>query len=308
VHLTDGRSIAGDLFIDCTGFRRLLVGERLGGDWVSYRRHLLCDTAIPFMLPHETDGEIDPFTEATALSAGWMWRIPTGDRIGCGYAFSSAFSDPESAQREVEAHLGRPIDPVRTISFDPGRLADSWIGNTVALGLASNFTEPLEATSIHCTLLQMHLLAGVLTPTLDLAADVVRDQYNRQVAQILDEVRDFLVIHYLSDRRDTAFWRHLKHTDFLPDRLRRQIELWRHKPIEDLDFDSYNRFPTFGALPYMYVLNGLGRLDRELAQRSLDRWELSERARRTASLRAETIAQLLPHAVSHGELIHLLNS
>ncbi len=200
LNLESGQRITADAYIDCTGFRRALIGA-LGADWVSYRDVLPVNRAMPFWLDHAPGAEIAPVTLARALGSGWMWQIPTQGRIGCGYVWSDAHTTPEAARAEVEAALGHAIEPRNDIRIDAGRLAASWIGNCTAVGLASSFLEPLEATSIHGTILQLMWLSHWLGDPEGPA------RYNAAHARQIDDFRDFIRLHYVSGRRDTPFWR-----------------------------------------------------------------------------------------------------
>ncbi len=155
--MDDGRRLLGDFFIDATGFRRRLIGEALGGKWTSYAGSLPVNRAMPFWIDIEPHEEIDNFTLARALDSGWLWKIPTQKRYGCGYVYCDAFLSPDEAKREVEAKLGHPIEVRNDIRFEVGRLETPWIANCLAIGLSSSFLEPLEATSIHGSVVQLML-------------------------------------------------------------------------------------------------------------------------------------------------------
>ena len=155
VTLEDGREIAGDLFIDCSGFRKLIIGGAYDEEWISYAEHLPVNRALPFSVPHSEGASIPSYTHAWALSAGWLWQIPTQERMGSGYAYCDAFLSGDEAQAEVEAALGHPIEPVGEIAIASGRFRRLWIKNCIAIGLSGAFSEPLESTSIHGTLVQL---------------------------------------------------------------------------------------------------------------------------------------------------------
>ena len=157
--LDEGAEIEGDFFIDCTGFRKRLIAGEMGAKWISYAKELPVNRAMPFWVDLKEGEEIAPYTLAWAQKAGWLWSIPTQQRYGMGYVYSDNFLDPEGAQREIEAALGHPIQPRNDIRFEIGRLDHSWIGNCLALGLSSSFLEPLEATSIHGTIVQMMIFS-----------------------------------------------------------------------------------------------------------------------------------------------------
>lgn len=253
--LESGAQVAGDFFVDCTGFRRKLIGD-LGGKWQSYAMPV--NRAMPFWL--ENPGEIAPVTQAWAQKSGWMWQIPTYGRMGCGYVYSDAHTTPDQAQAEIEAVLGHPITPRNDIKIDAGRLSESWMQNCVALGLASSFLEPLEATSIHGTIVQLLLLTSLLpNPT-----PRGRAAFNAAVGTQVDDFRDFIRLHYVSRRRDSAFWRDVatSHPTAVTDRLAH----WAGRIPSRQDFAPFAmELPHIGVELTVPVLDGLGLLSRDQA-------------------------------------------
>ncbi|KRA80594.1 tryptophan halogenase family protein [Altererythrobacter sp. Root672] len=224
VELESGERIEGDLFIDCSGFRALLIGETLGVGYEDWSQWLPVDRAIP--VPTTNIATPDPFTRATAHSAGWQWRIPLQHRTGNGHVYCSAFMDDDEAERILMANLeGEPFADRRVIRFTTGRRKQSWSHNVIALGLSSGFLEPLESTSIH--LIQngiQRLLA--LFPDRQISS-IERDEYNRGMQDLYEDIRDFIILHYKATQRDdTPFWRHVRDMA-VPETLTRKLELWR---------------------------------------------------------------------------------
>jgi tryptophan halogenase len=226
VTLADGRTIEGELFIDCSGFRALLMEGTLGTGYEDWSRWLPCDraAAVPCVLP----GPPDPFTRSTARAAGWQWRIPLQHRMGNGLVYSSAQLERDEAETLLLANLeGEPLASPRHLSFTAGRRKLAWNANVVSLGLSTGFIEPLESTSIH-------LVQSGITKLMALFPDrrfnpAERDEYNRQVRDVFEDVRDFIVLHYKATRRDdSAFWNYCR-TMELPDKLASKLELWRSK-------------------------------------------------------------------------------
>ena len=203
VTLEDGRRVAGDFFLDCSGFRSLLLGEALGVGHEDWTRWLPCDRAMA--VPCAPVGDPEPFTRSTARAAGWQWRIPLQHRTGNGHVYSSAHMSDDEAAATLLAHLdGEPLGDPRPIAFAAGKRERFWERNVVALGLASGFLEPLESTAIHMVQSAMaRLLALFPTRRDDPAA---RDAYNRQTHFEYDRIRDFLVLHYRATERTGAFW------------------------------------------------------------------------------------------------------
>ncbi len=259
--LESGQRVEGDFFIDCSGFRRALIGS-LGAQWVSYGAVLPVNRAMPFWIDIAEGEEIDPVTLAWAQGAGWMWKIPTASRYGCGYVYSDAHTTPDEAKAEIERALGHEIFPRNDIRINAGRLEQSWIGNCVALGLASSFLEPLEATSIHGTVVQLMALAEALK----VAGG--RDGFNALAARQVDDFRDFIRLHYVSQRRDTTFWRDVAASH--PAGLKQQLGIWAKKMPEASDFEPFPLgLPHVEAQLYTPVLDGLGLLTPRAAKARL---------------------------------------
>ena len=223
--LDSGVRVEGDLFIDCSGFRSILLGQTMGAEWEDWSRWLPCDRAVaaPCASP---DGPIEPYTRATAMTAGWRWRIPLRHRIGNGYVYSSSHLSDEAATDALLASIeGDPLAEPRLLRFSAGRRKQSWVGNVVGIGLASGFLEPLESTSIY-------LAQGAIAQLIDLfpigrATDADRAEFSHVVDLEYDRIRDFLILHYhATTRDDSPFWDHVR-TMRVPDSLAEKIELWR---------------------------------------------------------------------------------
>ncbi len=226
VRLDDDRAIEGDLFIDCSGFRSLLLGETMGVAFEDWSHWLPCDRAIA--VPTEPTTPLSPYTRATARPAGWQWRIPLQHRTGNGHVYASAHMSDDEATALLLANLGgKPTADPRQLRFKAGRRAKMWEGNVVALGLSGGFLEPLESTSIHLIQTGISKLFA-LFPDAGFG-DVERDEYNRLMGDAYTSIRDFIILHYHATRRDDfAFWRHVR-TMPIPDSLTRKLALFREK-------------------------------------------------------------------------------
>ncbi len=224
VELEGAEVIEGDLFIDCSGFRALLIGEQPGAEWDDWSHWLPCDRAIA--IPSALTGPAEPYTRSTARAAGWQWRIPLQHRMGNGQVFSSRFMEEDEARRILLANLGgEALAEPRTIRFAAGRRTNSWSGNVVALGLSSGFIEPLESTSIHLIQNGIQRLLALFPGKPISPAE--REEYNRGMGELYDDVRDFIILHYkMTQRGDTPFWRYVRDME-IPEGLARKIELWR---------------------------------------------------------------------------------
>ncbi len=221
--LDDGRRIEGDLFIDCTGFRALLIGQALGTSYIDWSDILPCDRAVA--MPCERSGPMTPYTRSTALKAGWQWRIPLQSRVGNGYVYASTHISDDEAVATLKARLeGEALAEPNLIRFTTGKRERVWVKNCVALGLASGFLEPLESTSI--TLIQTgieRLIDYFPDRNFDPALSA---EYNRIATQEYERIRDFLLYHYWGNaRHGEKMWDTVR-AQALPADLQRKIDLW----------------------------------------------------------------------------------
>ncbi|WP_086738421.1 tryptophan halogenase family protein [Erythrobacter colymbi] len=226
VVLSDGRRIAGDLFVDCSGFRSLLLGQTLSVSYHDWSQWLPCDSALA--VPSQRTEPLLPYTRATAHGAGWQWRIPLQHRTGNGHVYCSAFMDDGEAERLLLANLdGAPLAQPRKIGFTAGVRDRLWEKNVIALGLSGGFIEPLESTSIHLIQTGISKLLWLFPDKRCTATE--RDEYNRLMREQFDYIRDFIVLHYKATARgDTPFWLQMRDMP-IPDSLARKIDLFREK-------------------------------------------------------------------------------
>ncbi len=224
LRLKSGQRVEGDFFIDCSGFRALLIEGALKTGYEDWSHWLPCDRAVA--VPCESVKELTPYTRSTARQAGWQWRIPLQHRIGNGHVFSSKYISEDEATAVLMSNLdGAPLADPRPIRFKTGKRAQAWIKNVVSIGLACGFIEPLESTAIH--LVQMgiaHLLT--MFPAAGFA-DADRDQYNRIIGQEYEWVRDFIILHYkATERTDSPLWNYCR-TMEIPRSLQDRMDLFR---------------------------------------------------------------------------------
>ena len=222
--LKDGQEITGDLFIDCSGFRGLLIQQELGSGYEDWSHWLPCDRAIA--VPSQRFEKTLPYTRAIAHSAGWQWRIPLQHRNGNGMVYSSShYSDEQAADLLLSNLESKAIGEPNFIKFKTGRRRKQWNRNVIAVGLASGFLEPLESTSIH--LIQSAIVRLIhLFPHNGINSSAVAE-YNKQSQIEFEQIRDFLILHYhLNERSDSHFWRDMRHME-IPDSLAHKMELFR---------------------------------------------------------------------------------
>jgi tryptophan halogenase len=223
VSLKNGASVEGDLFIDCSGFRALLIGEALGVGYEDWTHWLPCDRAVA--VPAENGPRMRPYTQSIAHKAGWQWRIPLQHRAGNGNVFCSDFISDDEATGVLMANLeGKPLADPRVIKFKTGRRNSFWEKNCVAIGLSSGFMEPLESTSIH--LIQTGIVRLVqMFPSIG-EEPSLRAEYNRQLAFEYERIRDFIILHYhANSRTDSDFWRACANMA-VPESLKARMDLF----------------------------------------------------------------------------------
>jgi len=224
VKLENGRTIAGDLFIDCSGFRALLIGDTLGVGYESWQHWLPCDRAVA--VQSRNPDMLDPYTRATALNAGWQWRIPLQHRTGNGHVYCSQYVSDDEARAVLLDNIEREaLAEPRVLRFVAGRRRQMWEKNCVAIGLSGGFLEPLESTSIY--LIQAAIMKLIERfPDREFSA-VDRDDYNAQIGLAFEQVRDFIILHYKATSRDDSdFWRYCRDMA-VPDELDYRMRSFR---------------------------------------------------------------------------------
>ncbi|ESQ77457.1 tryptophan halogenase family protein [Asticcacaulis sp. AC402] len=250
VQMDDGRVIEGDLFVDCSGFRGLLIEETLKTGYTDWSRWLPMNRAAA--VPCERVEVLTPYTRATARESGWQWRIPLQHRTGNGYVFCNDFISEDEAAQTLLARLdGKPLADPKILRFVTGRRNKAWNKNVVALGLASGFLEPLESTSIH--LVQSGAFKFLaLFPRHGFNPHIV-DEYNRQVEHDYENIKDFIIAHYkVTERDDTPFWRQVQQMS-VPDSLQARLDVFRST------CQTLSREPDlFKEVSWVAVLTGQG--------------------------------------------------
>jgi tryptophan 6-halogenase len=273
LHTTTGRTLCADLFIDCSGFRGLLINKALGEPFVDMNDYLLCNSAVAAAVPND-DGRdgVEPYTSAIAMDAGWTWKIPMLGRFGTGYVYSSEFSSEDRAVHDFCALWG--LNPNQTqlnrIRFRVGRNRRAWVKNCVAIGLSSCFVEPLESSGIYFIYAAIYQLAKHFP---DKGFDpVLIDRFNREIETMFDDTRDFIQMHYLTTpREDTAFWTANKRDLRLSEQVKEKLDTYLaglpvNPPIasEDSYYENFEaEFRNFWTNGSFYcILAGMGWLPR----------------------------------------------
>ncbi|HKS46436.1 MAG TPA: tryptophan halogenase family protein [Amycolatopsis sp.] len=274
LRVASGDTIEGDLFVDCSGFRGLLINKVLGEPFVDMSDHLLCDSAVATAVPHDDAKHgVEPYTSSIAMKSGWTWRIPMLNRFGTGYVYSGQFADQDEATEEFRALWGIGEEtPLNHIRFRVGRNERAWVKNCVSIGLSSCFLEPLESTGIY-------FIYGAIYQLVKHFPDrsfhpVFVDGFNREIETMFDDTRDFLQAHfYFSPRVDTPFWKRNKELE-LADNIIEKVAMYKAgMPINPptvgessyyQNFDAeFRNFWTNGS--YYCIFTGMGLLpDRPL--------------------------------------------
>lgn len=263
---TNGR-LRADLFIDCTGFRAQLIGQALGVREKPCDSVLFCDSALTIQVPYEQPAApVASYTISTAHEAGWTWDIGLDNRRGIGYVYSSAHTDEERAERVLREYAGSAANGLaaRRIRFKSAYREQSWHRNCVAIGLASGFFEPLEATGI----ILVEVAAATLAKLFPWGGDLETSarQFNRLMCRRYERALAFIKAHYcISERRDSAFWRDNVEAASIPDELQELLARWRHRPPGEIDFDL--NVDLFTEHSWQYVLYGMG-FDTDLSPRA----------------------------------------
>jgi len=245
-----------NLYVDCSGFDSMLLEKSLYEPWLDYSKYLINDRVIATQIPYNHSvNKIAPYTTATALSAGWSWNIPLQSRLGAGYAYASKFSSSDKAENEFRQHLGQLCKEctMRTIDMKIGRRQRCWVGNCVAIGLSGGFIEPLEATSLLLTQIGIKTLVSSLPG--EAFHPVTVNSYNNKMAKTYDAIRDFIVLHYCTNKRFEPYWRHVRQNILIPDSIQEVLELWYYAP-DKLSIHEIVPHSIFNNLSYFCVLLG----------------------------------------------------
>lgn len=295
-------AIGGDLFIDCSGTRSMLLGGHYEVDWVSRRDVLFNDRAIALQVRYpEPDWPIACQTVSTAQANGWIWDIGLSARRGVGHVYSSAHTDDQAVESALHQYVaasgGRDCEIIgqQKLAFEPGHRRHAWHRNCVAIGLSSGFVEPLEASS----LVLVELAAGMLSdqmPATRASMDIVADRFNDTFAYRWERVVDFLKLHYvLSKREDSDYWRDHRRAGTIPEHLHALLGLWRHQAPSRYDLPRIEE--VFPSASYQYILYGMGVRPepRATTRRAADVSRAEDCFRETAGLTRKMLAALPGH-------------
>jgi len=303
--------LEGALFIDCTGFASLLLGQHYGVPFISRKDTLFCDTALAVQAPYGAeDAPIASSTLSTAQSAGWIWDIGLPTRRGVGHVYSSAHTMDEEAERALRSYLevtggNSESCEVRKLSINPGHREKFWVRNCVAVGISAGFIEPLEASALALIELSAAMISNEMPATREIM-DVVAGRFNDRFRYRWDRIIDFLKLHYLlSQRSDSDFWLDNRRDESVPTRLLELMKLWRYQPPSRSDF--FQAEEIFPSASYQYVLYGMGFRPEDTPPRSSDDPGLADKFFKENSRLADkflaglpTNRELIKHVQTHG--------
>ena len=263
--LENNESVQCDFVFDCSGFHRLIIGKTFNSKWKSYKEFLPVDAAIPFFT-NMTD-EIPPYTEAIAMKYGWMWKIPLQNRFGCGYVYDSSLISEQEAVAEIESMLGyAPTYPRKDkggFKFDAGCYEETWVNNCVAIGLAGNFIEPLEATSIFVSMVQIGTFFNNADHIIG-SSDDLREKFNKNILNLNTIISNFIYFHYMTLRKDTEFWQKFSYEN-APEKIKEKINTWKDRLPNDLDNQD-----VWQSVSWLAVGSGLNLINKSIAATYID--------------------------------------
>jgi len=296
-----GKTIKGDLFIDCSGFAKVLIDKVEKNDFIPYNS-LLVNSALNFN--YVSDEPIRNYTHAWAQKYGWLWEIPTQERLGCGYVFSDHFIDFDKAHDEISKVLKRKIDVQRQIKFKTGRLQKAWCKNVLSTGLSTAFIEPLEATSIHATIMQItHFIENYFKKDMPFECEYLQEQYNSEMGQMWDNIRDFIMFHYITPRKDTEFWKESGRPHRWSKRLTKQMSIWKYRMPRTVDYinDKGNNFYNIGNTLWYQIAIGMNLFDSKMAKKELKDYGIYDATKQHYQKLSAGINEYIPKFIKTNE-------
>lgn len=264
--LANGNEVSADLWIDSTGFSRILMGKTKN-KWISYKEELPVNSAIPFSTDISSYS-VRYETLAETLNSGWLWKIPLQQRYGCGYVYCDTFQTYDNCLDELKNKFNQNIEPIKHIKFDCGRYENSWYKNIVSIGLSSHFLEPLQATSIHISIFTAtNLILHSLKDKESIFSESNVRGFNSRVNTVIDDYKDLLQMHYLAGRQDTPFWKFVKNEIKVSDANKDRIEISKYRLLNNLDVKTEHGVGGWGV--WSHILDNAGLFKKEMIQKEL---------------------------------------
>jgi hypothetical protein len=269
--MSSGETIEGDFFIDASGFSRIF-SKKMGVKFIEYKEFTV-NSAIPFKLDYKYFNDKFFYGISWAQKFGWMWMTPRTDFVWCGYTYDNRYIDENQAKAEIEEKLGTKIEIIKNLKFTPGCLEKTWNKNVLSIGLSSSFLEPLEATSIHGTIAQLHsfiylCLENSLEETV---TKTNQDFYNKQNSKMLENFKAFILIHYTGNRQDTDFWKNINKNALKNLTIKKMIDISKSRLLTEFDLNLHSARGNAGADLFNYALCSLDHYSKDTASKELNR-------------------------------------
>jgi len=263
IQLKNDINVDCDFVFDCSGFARILIGKFFQSEWISYDKYLPMNTALPFFIEHNND--VEPQTDAIAMKYGWVWRIPVEGRYGCGYVFDSNYINEEQAIEEAENYFKQKLISPKTFKFNAGTFKNTFIQNCMAVGLSQSFVEPLEATSIWASYLTLNDFFS--SDGIHMKSETFRKKFNERCLERNNEIRNFLYLHYLTQRNDSLFWQEFRQKHPMISEVQEILDL-----INENEYSNLN-LKCFSNHSWIQVAGGLNLLDLNSFKERLSRFD-----------------------------------
>lgn len=257
----DNNFIRSDFVFDCTGFARLIIGNKFNSEWNSHQDSLTTNRAIPFF--PKIDKKIPPYTECVAMNYGWLWRVPLQHRYGSGYVFNSNMISEDDAKKELENFVGYEIESPKTFSFDAGFYERVWINNCLAIGLSSGFIEPLEGSSIWLSINNLNTFFNLKNSIYE-KNENIKNIFNKKNKQSVLDVVNFIYLHYVTNKNNTEFWTDYLDKNKMPDFIKNLLEISKTKipTFEDIGENNLFSYPS-----YIRLLFAKNLIDKEVVKK-----------------------------------------
>ena len=266
IKLTNGETIEADMWFDCSGFAKVLMGKTKN-KWISYKNHLPCNSAITFS--DDISSKTVRFeTLSETMNAGWMWKIPLQQRHGCGYVYCDEYQTYEESLAEIEAKLGKKITPLNHIKFESGKYEKIWYKNIACVGLSGHFLEPLQATSIHISLMTASVIVyHCLKNKESLRSEFNTDSLNNLCNNMIEDSKDFIQMHYFAGRNDTPFWKFMNNGIEVSEKNRKYIDIAKTRTLGIFDFSSLHGAPGYPL--WCHIIDAAGLYKRDIVENEL---------------------------------------
>jgi hypothetical protein len=274
VSLTDGKIIEADFFVDCSGFYRML-SKHLNTDIVSYEKYLPLNESIIFSVDNDNE-KAHPYTNANAMNNGWMFEIFKHNTTGRGYSYCNNFCSEEQAVIEIIEYFNKQINVIKKINFHSNRLKNAFTGNCLSVGLSNFSVEPLQASGIHCALVQINdFMRNCFDDDIKaMTNSVVIKKYNERTAKLCDDLVDFIMVHYTGGKTDTEFWKYITYEKPVSNKVNEILELCKTRLTRWDDFDTY--YGCTNQILWNSTLAGLGHFKKETILKIFDTWNIED--------------------------------